>query len=456
MQKISKTFSTEGVDISLEALLQAREDRAFLQQQLLAKYQKTLLSFTLTAVGSVKKNELYDYLFAKGLENLTACFNHLNIKPIEALIRPLETGHEALFVLAIEAATLKSEMIALEDSSPLSRLWDFDVIDKNGKLLSRAKFDFPPRSCLLCEQEAKVCARHRTHAIDEILAEMQNRAQAVYFAERIAELAYKALLKEVYLSPKPGLVDLENNGSHQDMTVQTFEQSAEALRPYFMQFVLKGMATYKADISQILSQIRPLGMLAEKAMYQATQNVNTHKGAIFAFGLVCTAIGRLYAQNKPYDVTAICHLVAEMTQGICDELKHYPKDQPLTAGVRFYQQYGLTGARGEAESGFILVQQALAMLQSHQDKSFEHQLQIALLFFMQHNQDTNVVNRAGMSGLSFVQTEAVKRLENKEILQNATALTQSLRELDQACVKQNISCGGSADLVALTAFFLSL
>ena len=257
MQKISKTFSTEGVDISLEALLQAREDRAFLQQQLLAKHQQTLLSFTLTAVGSVKKNELYDYLFAKGLENLTACFNHLNIKPIEALIRPLETGHEALFVLPIEAAILKSEMIALEDSSLLSRLWDFDVIDKNGKLLSRAEFDFPPRSCLLCEQEAKVCARHRTHTIDEILAEMQNRAQAVYFAERIAELAYKALLKEVYLSPKPGLVDLENNGSHQDMTVQTFEQSAEALRPYFMQFVLKGMATYKVDISQILSQIRP-------------------------------------------------------------------------------------------------------------------------------------------------------------------------------------------------------
>ncbi|WP_448917728.1 triphosphoribosyl-dephospho-CoA synthase, partial [Haemophilus sputorum] len=27
---------------------------------------------------------------------------------------------------------------------------------------------------------------------------------------------------------------------------------------------------------------------------------------------------------------------------------------------------------------------------------------------------------------------------------------------DQACVKQNISCGGSADLVALTVFFLSL
>ena len=74
MQKISKTFSTEGVDISLEVLLQAREDRAFLQQQLLAKHQQTLLSFTLTAVGSVKKNELYDYLFAKGLENLTACF----------------------------------------------------------------------------------------------------------------------------------------------------------------------------------------------------------------------------------------------------------------------------------------------------------------------------------------------------------------------------------------------
>ncbi len=455
LQKFYKPFSLEGKEISLEQLLEARENRAILQQECLAKYGQTILSLTLLAVGGVKKNELLDYVFAKALENLTACFKRLNVQPTAEFIRPLETGHEALFVLPIEAEILKKAAMELEDSSPLARLWDIDVIDQHGKLLSRTEFDFPPRPCLVCADNAKSCARSRKHSFDEIYAEMQQRVQAVYFAENIANLVHQALLQEVYLSPKPGLVDSRNNGSHRDMNVQTFERSAVVLRPFFADFVLKGMATRHLPETQILSQIRPLGIEAEKAMLSATQKVNTHKGAIFAFGLVCAAIGRLY-RTPQTNIEAICQLVAQFAQGLTAELQNYPAHLPETAGVRLFRQYGLTGARGEAEQGFPLVRQILQKLKLYQEYGIEHQLQISLLHFMEKNTDTNVVHRAGIEGLNFVQQEANKRLKNAKILQDQTALIESLIELDEACIERNISCGGTADLIALTIFFLSL
>ena len=69
MQHLFKTFSLEGQEISLEQLLEARENRANLQQQCLERYGETVLSLTLLAVGGIKKNALLDFVFAKALEN---------------------------------------------------------------------------------------------------------------------------------------------------------------------------------------------------------------------------------------------------------------------------------------------------------------------------------------------------------------------------------------------------
>ena len=93
MQHLFKKFSLEGQEISLEQLLEARENRANLQQQCLEQYDETVLSLTLLAVGGIKKNALLDFVFAKALENLTALFDKLGVQPSAQFIRPLETGH---------------------------------------------------------------------------------------------------------------------------------------------------------------------------------------------------------------------------------------------------------------------------------------------------------------------------------------------------------------------------
>lgn len=451
--KFCKNFSREGKDISLEQLLAAREDRAYLQQECLERYQQTLLSVTLTAVGPVKKNELLDYIFARSLDALTGLFIRLNISPTAEFIRPLETGHEAIFVLPIDARVLKLACIELEDSSSIARLWDLDVIDPTGQLLNRTALGFSPRACLCCTDNAKECARSRKHAIEQIVSQMQQRATEDFFAQQIAEKVSQALLQEVYLTPKPGLVDKRNSGAHRDMNVKTFEKSVWALRSFWASFVSKGIATAKLKEWQILAEIRPLGMAAEKAMLEATGGVNTHKGAIFAFGLVCTALGRLYVKNNNAPDHSIMpaqifDLVSKFAKGLTAELQNYPENLPLTHGVRLYREYGLTGARGEAEKGLRTVADCLAQFSDKEYVDLHH----ILLWLMAHNDDTNVVHRGGIEGLTFVKQQAVYILR---YVTNKSALIAALEALDDKCIQRNISCGGSADLLALTIFFLS-
>ncbi|OOF57960.1 2-(5'-triphosphoribosyl)-3'-dephospho CoA synthase [Rodentibacter genomosp. 2] len=460
MQRFFQTFSTQGKSISLEALLNAREERALLQQQLLAKHQQPLLSVTLTAVGEIKKSALLDYVFEKALEKLTALFDSLNVIPTEKILRPLETGHEAFFVLPMKSEELKRAMIELEDSMPLARLWDLDVLDVERGVLSRGELGFEPRACLVCSENAKNCARSRKHQASDIIAEMQYRAQAYYFAEQIGNLVYQALLQEAYLSPKPGLVDAITNGAHIDMNLQTFEKSAVVLRPFFVDFVVKGMVTADLPENQVLSHIRPMGVLAESAMFRAANNVNTHKGAIFSFGLICAAIGRIAQQSNLNpnttlsNVKSICDLAAKFVIGLTKELENYPSDLPVTAGVRLYRQYGLTGARGEAENGFHQIQALLPIIDEYHQLEWEHRLLIALLHLMAKNPDTNVVHRGGLDALQFVQQSAIDLLQNQSLVLDKAKLTQALLKFDSACIVRNLSPGGSADLLALSIFFL--
>lgn len=103
-------------------------------------------------------------------------------------------------------------------------------------------------------------------------------------AIEIGTKAWQALLEEVYTTPKPGLVDTWSCGAHTDMDVHTFERSAEALRPYFIRMAEQGY-TLQCSPKELFAEIRKTGILAEQAMYRATDGVNTHKGLIFTLGI---------------------------------------------------------------------------------------------------------------------------------------------------------------------------
>ena len=118
-------------------------------------------------------------------------------------------------------------------------------------------------------------------------------------AEKIGRLAKDALVFEARLSPKPGLVDAENSGSHTDMDLGLLLASAGALEPFFVRFAETGKAEASLDPVGRIFAIRLDGLEAERAMLAVTGGVNTHKGAIFLLGLLCYAAGRLDARGEP-------------------------------------------------------------------------------------------------------------------------------------------------------------
>lgn len=73
---------------------------------------------------------------------------------------------------------MKAALIHTEELSAVGRLWDFDVFDANAKQYSRSELALPPRCCLICEQEAKICARQRTHQLSEIISQIEVLANA--------------------------------------------------------------------------------------------------------------------------------------------------------------------------------------------------------------------------------------------------------------------------------------
>ncbi|MEG1972328.1 MAG: triphosphoribosyl-dephospho-CoA synthase, partial [Oscillospiraceae bacterium] len=100
----------------------------------------------------------------------------------------------------------------------------------------------------------------------------------------------EALAAEVSATPKPGLVDKNNSGAHRDMDFTTFMDSISAISPAFFEFARLGTGLETLDENS-LAKIRPLGIKYEKAMFDATKGVNTHKGAIFSLGIIAAAAG---------------------------------------------------------------------------------------------------------------------------------------------------------------------
>lgn len=78
-----------------------------------------------------------------------------------------------------------------------------------------------------------------------------------------ATLAWRAMLTEVNLSPKPGLVDRINNGAHKDMALEDFHRSAEAIQSWLPRFIEYGAFSAQLSPEDVLKGLRPLAWPAK-------------------------------------------------------------------------------------------------------------------------------------------------------------------------------------------------
>ncbi len=269
--------------------------------------------------------------------------------------------------------------------------------------------------------------------------------------ELAGNLAYHSMMLEVHLTPKPGLVDGNNTGSHTDMDLALFVESSKALRPYMKQFVRVGYRMANFPARDLLPYLRKVGIKAESAMYEATGGVNTHKGMIFTIGLICGSVGWLYKKGISYDAQRVRAVIKECCASlVSDELKN-KTSLPTSAGERIYQEYGIGGIRAEAAQGYpTIFNDALPLYEQliEGGQSEQFALSQTLLSLMATNMDTNLIHRGGIEGLKFTQSEAKKLMA--ENIKSQELLDKKLDAFDQKLIKKNLSPGGSADLLSAT------
>lgn len=267
--------------------------------------------------------------------------------------------------------------------------------------------------------------------------------QAEGGAEWLARTATRCLIDEARLSPKPGLVDSRGNGAHHDLTLSLMEVSAHSLTPTFQDLAQQSWQR-PADIA-LRQTIGRLGREGEQQMMAATGGVNTHRGAIWALGLLVSAAAMLGGNGSAQAITAMAAQLAALPDDAAPKI--------FSKGLRASHRYRVPGAREEAQQAFPhVIKLALPQLQrSRRDGASESQARIdALMAIMTSLSDTCVLSRAGMDGLQVMQNGARAVLQVGGTL--CPAGQQALTRLDAQMLTLNASPGGAADLLAATLF----
>lgn len=166
----------QGEEVSLEDMLAAREERARRQLVLRQAWHLPLLSFCLNIPGPVKTTPLLRRLFAETLPQIRDSLSRRGIDVCAVSEYHAATGDEALLVLDGDAVMIKQLMCRLEETHPLGRLFDLDVLTRDGEKFSRPL----PRRCLLCGRQAQDCARSRRHTVAELTSHIAVMLRTYY------------------------------------------------------------------------------------------------------------------------------------------------------------------------------------------------------------------------------------------------------------------------------------
>ena len=270
--------------------------------------------------------------------------------------------------------------------------------------------------------------------------------QPALTARQIAVLAVRSLHAELCLYPKPGLVSLRDNGSHSDMHPALFLRSLFALRHYFKQMARLGMR------AAAFTELKQAGMLAEQQMLRATTQVNTHRGAIFALGMLCAAIGACVAQSRVLVAAEVRRMLQQHWGSALQLHAAVVATVAIVAdshGQAAAQRYAVSGAREEAALGFPSVFEiALPRLQhTLAQGGSAQQAQIDCLFSLIAGlSDTNLYHRGGAAGAAYARAAAVAFLAAGGSAQSAWF--EQAQTCHRQFVARRLSPGGAADLLA--------
>ena len=280
-------------------------------------------------------------------------------------------------------------------------------------------------------------SRLRQALADGSLSQAAELVPATTVPYLIAHLATDALRAELNTTPKPGLVDRNDNGAHQDMDLTLMNRSIDALQPFIVKLALLG----SKDVMPETDEVRQIGMDAERAMLNATGGVNTHRGALFSMGLTTLAASWCMVHNGKVDAMQLQNLMMQVAAGFAPTAGTHGNDA--------VNAHRVTGALGLAKAGYEQLFHdwlpAYCGYLADDAATAPHKL---LLLIMSQLDDTNVIHRVGYEQAQQVKQEARTLLEDYSLA--------GMEQLNRDYIARNVSPGGSADMVALTLFIHSI
>ncbi len=321
-----------------------------------------------------------------------------------------EDGITAFFTTE-NGEEVKRKAIVLEETHPLGRLIDIDVTLKGREeSCSRGKM----RKCFLCDREAFVCGREKTHSAVELLRFFVDKTNE-HISFLIEKVIEESMLEELNLENKFGLVTPSSNGSHKDLNYKIMRNAIDEIKlPLSKAFFL---GVREEDFHKLMDKLIPIGLECERAMLKVTDGANAYKGFIFVGGLLLASFGYTVKKGeRAEDVYLNARKIAENFS--------FPTN---TFGADFYKK-GFGGVRGETLRGFPMVKDAESLL----GKKTLHSV---LEYIVSKLEDSVLYKRAkGDKGYEYFKNLIANAHEREELV-------------TKECIENNISIGGSADVL---------
>ncbi len=401
-------------------ILQAREEKSKIIEKYLQK--GNVISLKANIPGENKNIYYADFII-----------NYYD-KQIEKIIpkiisKEVINSSDGLYILYLvdKDENYKDKLITLEEKDDFGRLVDLDFYTET-KSLSRGYM----RKCLLCEEKAFVCIRKQTHTKEEIIKAQKNIVLNK-LKEELKTIIKESMLKELNLHPKFGLVTPLSNGSHPDMNYDIMKSSIDVVIKGLLLMFEISFNTEK--IEDIYSEIKKIGLITEKEMLIQTKGINTYQGLIFNLGIIISSVG--YSFKTKITLKDIFHNVQKIATHVTQEYNN------VSFGSKAYHELNFGGARKEASLGFPTVQKVYTYLK---DKSLDDKsLTKALVIAIKESEDTVFLKRAK----SFTRYQEIKKMFQDFKYEEKETLTEKM-------ISENISFGGSADILICAIFIYKL
>lgn len=420
------------------SLLEKREKTDFFEKELLSRFPfKTLVVIRANIPGgkkgSIESNWIVYRIFLECKKKMAPLKIFHSYTDEEGLI----------FFLIVDAPPLevKALSIKIEDDEALGRLADIDVLTAK-KLFSRN--DFPHenkrRKCFLCEKDAVICVRSRTHSQKEIMDFILKKVHEDWFYglsndgdifELLGNLTESSLLAELCRPLGFGCVTANSQGSHRDMDFLLMLKCIPLIGSAIKNLSGKDCESFEA--------LREYGKKQEKKLFDLTGGVNTYKGALFLLLILNACTFRIIKEKKAF---------TDLSKEIADFSLPLKKDFELKAcspsSLQAFNNLGSGGVRGLALSGFAEHFQNWLPLYKKTFSEGEAFVKI-IVKMIETTCDTTIIKRKGEKALLEVQKKAHSLL----CIEEGPAQERAIKEFSEWCEKNNISTGGTADKIII-------